>query len=325
MIAARILGTGSALPERTVATRDLIASILPGADAAAIEERIGIRERRWLGPGETAAGLAAKALGQALDAADLPATRLRRLIFVSSTGGDHMIPATAHDVADTLGIQGGCDAFDMNNACAGFLAGLDLAARLVVTGAGPVGVVAVETFSRNLSPEGRRAYLVLGDAAAGAVIGPARGADEGIRSSVLECSSALRGKMVMPHPGSGAGRNHHDFDTAAPEITATAIALMEKIVGAALAEAQLSMADIAWVLPHQPNGEIFRYICDRLRVPESRVVPVYPDAGSLGAAAVPLSLDRLMRTRSVQPGDRILLAAVGSGTSSGAVVYQVGA
>ena len=325
MIAVRILGTGSTLPERTVATRDLIESILPGADAAAIEERIGIRERHWLGPGETAAGLAAKALGRALEAADLSATRLRRLIFVSSTGGDHMIPATAHDVAHALGIQGGCDAFDMNNACAGFLAGLDLAARLVTTGAGPVGLVAVETFSRNLSPEGRRAYLVLGDAAAAAVIGPARSADEGIRASVLECSSALRGKMVMPHPGSGAGRNHHDFDTAAPDIAGTAIALMERIVAAALEEAQLSMADIAWVLPHQPNGEIFRYICDRLRVPESRVVPVYPDAGSLGAAAVPLSLDRLMRTRQVRPGDRILLAAVGSGTSSGAVVYQVGA
>jgi 3-oxoacyl-[acyl-carrier-protein] synthase III len=84
------------------------------------------------------------------------------------------------------------------------------------------------------------------------------------------------------------------------------------------------MQDIAWVLPHQPNGEIFGIICDRLRVPETRVVPVYPDAGSLGAASVPLSLDRLMRDRPVRPGDRILLAAVGSGTSSGAIVYQVG-
>jgi 3-oxoacyl-(acyl-carrier-protein) synthase III len=324
MIAVKILGTGSALPERRVATQDLLASLLPGADAAAIEERIGIHYRHWLGAGETAAGLAAQALGRALEAAGLPAEQLRRLILVTSTGGDQMIPATAHGVADALGIRGGCDAFDMNNSCAGFLNGLDLAARLVATGGGPVGVVAVETFSRLVSPEGRRAYVVLGDAAAGAIIGPARSAGEGVLASVLECSSALRGKMVMPHPGRGGGRSYHDFDTTGPEIALTAVNLMEKVVAAALTDAGVGMQDIAWVLPHQPNGEIFRIICDRLRVPETRVVPVYPDAGSLGAASVPLSLDRLMRDRPVRPGDRILLAAVGSGTSSGAIVYQVG-
>src|SRR5207302_8234747 len=121
------------------------------------QARIGIQHRQWLGEGETAAGLAAQAVGRALEAADIAPSQLRRIVLVTSTGGDQMIPATAHGVADALGIDGECDAFDLNNACAGFLTGFDVAARSVVTGVGPTVVVAIETFSRKISPAGRRA------------------------------------------------------------------------------------------------------------------------------------------------------------------------
>jgi 3-oxoacyl-(acyl-carrier-protein) synthase III len=329
-IPARILGTGSALPSRCVSTRELLGALFPGGATAELEARIGIRQRHWLGPGETAAGLAASALRAALEAAQLAPGDLRRIILVTSTGGDQMIPATAHGVAGALGIDGGCDAFDVSNSCVGFLTGLDLAARSAATGIGPCGVVAVETFSRRLSPAGRRAYLVLGDAAAAAIVGPSTHPREGFLASVLDSSAALRGKMVMAHagidasPGQGHVRAYHDFDTPSEEIAATAIALIERATAAALGKAGLPLSDIDWVLPHQPNGEIFRLLAERLAIDDRRVVPVYPDAGSLGAASVPLSLDRLMRQHAPRPGARILLTAVGSGTAHGAIVYQTG-
>jgi 3-oxoacyl-[acyl-carrier-protein] synthase III len=36
-----------------------------------------------------------------------------------------------------------------------------------------------------------------------------------------------------------------------------------------------------------------------------------------------VSLDRLLRTRPVRPGDRILMIGVGSGLSYGAALYRV--
>ena len=325
MIPARIIGTGSALPARRVSTRELLAELFPGGASAELEARIGIQHRHWLGPGETAAGLAAAALRGALEAARLDPSALRRIILVTSTGGDQMIPATANGVAGALGIDGGCDAFDVNNSCVGFLTGLDLAARSAATGVGPVGVVAVETFSRQIAPAGRRAYLVLGDAAAAAIVGPTTRPGEGILASVLENSSALRGKMLMAHPGREGSRGYHDFDTPSEEIAHTAITLIERASGAALAKAGLRMADIDWVLPHQPNGEIFRLLAERMAIDSRRVVPVYPDAGSLGAASVPLSLDRLMRRHAPPAGTRVLLTAVGSGTAHGAIIHCGGA
>ena len=44
----------------------------------------------------------------------------------------------------------------------------------------------------------------------------------------------------------------------------------------------------------------------------------------VGAASIPVSLDRLWRTGKVQPGDLVLMVAVGSGISYGAMVYEVG-
>src|SRR5207244_2597562 len=140
-------------PARPVDTRSLLAEAMPGRDPEEMARRVGIRTRYWLGEGESAASLATAALRRALDAAGLDARDLRRIVLCTSTGGDHMIPATAVDVAAALGLDRACDAFDVANSCVSFLTGLDLAARSVATGLGPVGVVAVETFSRDLSPE----------------------------------------------------------------------------------------------------------------------------------------------------------------------------
>src|SRR4029079_12129923 len=83
------------------------------------------------------------------------------------------IPATANAVLDGAGVPSTCDAFDVNNACMGFLSAFDVAARSVATGRHPVAVVTVETLSRYVRPEAPRPYLVLGDAAAAIVMGEA--------------------------------------------------------------------------------------------------------------------------------------------------------
>jgi 3-oxoacyl-[acyl-carrier-protein] synthase III len=79
------------------------------------------------------------------------------------------------------------------------------------------------------------------------------------------------------------------------------------------------------VLPHQPNGVILDALIAALGVDADRVIPVAHEVGSVGSASIPMSLDRLLRTRDVHPGDRILMVGVGAGISFGAILYQVGA
>jgi 3-oxoacyl-[acyl-carrier-protein] synthase III len=322
VIPARILGTGSLLPGRTVSNEDL-ARALPGRSAADIGARTGLEQRRWVEPGTRSATLGAEALRRALEAARLEARALRRVIFVSTAGGDTLIPANANRVAHALGIDGEADAFDLNNACLGFLTALDLAARSAATGLAPVAIVVVEIFSDLVSPEDPRPYLVAGDAAAAVIVGPGR-EGEGIRGISLRNKGSLGGTVTMPHPRFSKAFERVTFTAGNRQMGEMAIALLRASVASALAESGDRLEDMNWVLPHQPNGVMFEAILAALAVSPDKTVPIVHEVGTTGAAAIPVSLDRLMRTRAVSPGDRILMASVGTGVSYGAMIYQTG-
>src|SRR5262249_19289553 len=151
-------------------------------------------------PSTKSAPLGAEALRRALDAAAVAPGELRRLIFVTSTGGDYLFPATANAVAQALGIEGTCDCLDINNACMGFLTAFDLGVRSVATGLYPLGIVVVELPSHHITPSDPRPYLVFGDAAGAVVLGPGR-PGEGIRGVSLANNGALVDAVTLAHPG----------------------------------------------------------------------------------------------------------------------------
>ncbi len=323
MIGADLLATGGATPQRRLDNAALIAATASNRTPEEVEERTGIRTRSWAGDGETAAGLAARAVRDALDQAGLEAADLRRLIFVTSTGGDFLIPATANAVLGELGIADSCDAFDLNNACMGFLSAFDVAARTVATGLGPVCVVAAEILSRYLAPENHRPYLVLADAVGAAILGDA-GRGGGILAASLGNDGRLRGTVAMAHPGLTRERELIQFTDSNEEITRLATGALVASARRVLDEAGATLDEIEWIVPHQPNGRMLQGLIDRLRLAPERVVPVVQEIGSVGAASMAAGLHALWRQREVRPGDRILMTGVGAGMSYGAILYQVG-
>ena len=139
MLLVRILGTGSVARGRHLRTEDLVGEAMPGRDPAGIIARTGIRRRYWIDDDDDATSLGADALSLAPDRAGMTPDALWRLVFVSSTSGDRLIPATANSVAARVGMPDDRGCFDVNNACTGMLTALDLAFRQVGTGEGPAG------------------------------------------------------------------------------------------------------------------------------------------------------------------------------------------
>jgi 3-oxoacyl-(acyl-carrier-protein) synthase III len=320
VIPARISGTAGVLPGREVTTAEL--SLALGRNPAAMERKTGIRTRRWIEPGTRASDLAAEALRGATDRAGLRADELRRLVFVTSSAHDVLFPATANRVAAALGLSGSCDAFDLNNACMGFLTALDLAARSVATGLGPVGIVTVEMPSRHLDREDHRPYLVFGDAAAAVIVSAA--ASGGVVASALANDGLLPPDVIIEHPFTTGRIDPVRFVQSNAAIGGVALGALFRATRELLDAARVRMEDVAWVVPHQPNGAMLRTILAELAIDPARVVPVVEEIGSVGAASIPFSLDRLLRTRPVKAGDRILFLGVGSGVARGAILYEVG-
>jgi 3-oxoacyl-[acyl-carrier-protein] synthase III len=311
------------LPGRVVTTAEICERAFPGRDPADLVARTGIETRHFADPETTHASLAADALRQALAAANMHAGDLVRLIQVNCTGGDTLLPATANAVGDALGLHGSCDCIDLNNACTGFLSAFDLAARSVATGLYPIGVVVSELWSKHLEPSDPRSYAVFGDAGAAMILGPGR-KHEGLRSSWLRNNGALRSSVTLAHAGLTGEREIVRFGVSNKQITDEATAAIRESARRALELAGVTMREIDWVLPHQPNGRMLDLLTRELEIPPEKMLRVVDEIGSVGAASIAVSLDRLWRSRTLEPGTLILMVAVGSGISYGAMVYQVG-
>jgi 3-oxoacyl-[acyl-carrier-protein] synthase III len=225
---------------------------------------------------------------------------------------------------EAVDIRGACDCFDLNNACLGFLSALDVAARGVATGQGVVAIVVAELGSRFITPDDPRPFFVFGDGAAAVVLTAGGENGEGILGSVLRNRPGNAGGVVLAHPGLTGARETIRFTKPNARMLDLALDLLRDSTDAVLAEAGLRLDDVEWVLPHQPNGVMLDAFVHALGVDAERVVRVVHETGSVGAASIPISLDRLMSSGRVRSGDRILMVGVGAGLSSGATLLRAG-
>jgi 3-oxoacyl-(acyl-carrier-protein) synthase III len=323
-VAARIAGTSHLLPGRPVTTEELVERLPEARDPAQVVARTGIAVRHLAEPGTPAAETSARVLGQALEDAGMTPGELETVVFVDSSCGDHAIPATSNLVAAALGLADQCGCFDLNNACMGFLSALDVAGRFVATGSGPVGIVVCEMGSRITTPDDPRPYLVFGDAAAAVVVDAAR-EGEAILGSSLRNDGSEPGMVMLDHGTFTGSRETIRFGATNDRMAGIAVDLLRRRAGEVLDAAGLSIDDVDWVLPHQPNGALLDAIVAALSIPKERLVPVVREIGSVGAASIPVSLAKLMASGRVRPGERLLMIGVGAGLSSGAMLYRTGA
>ena len=312
-----------ALPGRPVSTAEICRAAYPSLSGEQLVDRTGIHTRWWSDVELTHAQLGTDLLRRACDAAGMYPRELARIIFVSSEGGDYRCPATANSIAAGLGHAGTCDAFDINNACMGFLTAVDLAARTVITGDGPVGIAVVDLVSRCIAPSNPRSFAVFGDAAAAAIVGPARCQQEGVLASYLRNDGTMSANTIYAHQLAESPQETVRFG-GNREMVMQALCGLESGAKAVLDRARLDIAAIDHVVVHQPNGKMLDSIIKRLGLRASQVTRVVDSVGSVASSSMPLSFAKLIQAKSLAPGQLVLFVGVGAGVSFGALLYRVG-
>ncbi|MFR1759202.1 MAG: 3-oxoacyl-ACP synthase, partial [Christensenellaceae bacterium] len=155
-----ILGTGSAMPEKRL-TNEELTHMVDTSDEW-IVTRTGIHERRIITT-ETLSGLGARALALALEDAGCAPEELE-LILCTTVRGDTATPALANMIEQELRIE--CPAMDINGACAGFIAALDVAAAYLASGrVKRMAIVSAEALSFLTDWTDRSTCVLFGDGA----------------------------------------------------------------------------------------------------------------------------------------------------------------
>ncbi|HEY1332132.1 MAG TPA: beta-ketoacyl-ACP synthase III [Actinomycetota bacterium] len=317
---ARISAVGSALPERVVPNA-YFESILDTSDEW-IRERTGIRARRFAGPNETTATLAADAADRALAAAGVDPGAVD-LLIVGTITPDRPMPSAAAFVQARMGMA--CPAFDLNAACAGFVYGLSLAAAQIQAGAADrVLVIGSETLSRVLDMTDRSTCVLFGDGAGAALLEPSE--EPGVMGSRLELDGGAVDVLTIPAGGSAepasaqtvaAGRHLIQMPDGRV-VFKRAVVGMAEACSSLLEKAGMSADDVSVVVPHQANARIMLAVADRLGLPHDKLFVDIAEVGNTSAASIPIALDHAWRAGRIGPGDVVLTTAFGAGLAWGA-------
>ena len=312
MTYARILATGSALPERVVTNFDL-EKMVDTSDEW-IRTRTGIRERRVAADGETTGDLAFRAAEQALRDAGVKASELD-MVVLGTTTPDIIFPATACLIQNRLGANG-CMAFDVNAACSGFVYALGVANNFVRTGQVKKAlVVGAETLTRMVDWSERETCVLFGDGA-GAVVLEAS-SEPGILATCLHADGGYKHLLYNPvgvSVGFNDEKNHGvRIHMSGREVFKFAVKTFDALVGETLAAAGMHESEVDWLIPHQANLRIIEATAKRLGMSMERVIVTVDKHANTSSGSVPLALDAAVRSGKIKRGQNLLLEAFGGG------------
>jgi 3-oxoacyl-[acyl-carrier-protein] synthase-3 len=321
---SRISGTGSYLPPRRLTNADLVTQLAAqGVETSDewIVERTGIRARHFADDGVFSSDLALQAAKNALDAAGRSAKDVDLIIVATSTP-DMVFPSTACILQNKLGANG-CPAFDVQAVCSGFIYALTVADAMIQSGAAKCAlVVGAEIFSRILDFKDRTTCVLFGDGA-GAVVLEAS-SQPGILASDLHADGKHVGILCVPgHVSGGAILGDPLLKMDGQAVFKLAVGLLESAARATLTKANMTDADIDWLVPHQANIRIMQSTARKLKLSMDKVVVTVHEHGNTSAASIPLALDHGVRSGQIKKGETLLLEGVGGGFTWGAVLLNL--
>ncbi len=322
---AHITGWGMAVPEKVLTNEDL-AEIVDTNDAW-IQSRTGIRERHIAAPEESTASLAAAAALEALKIADLNPFEVD-LIVVSTSSPEHVFPATASLVQDSIGAAK-AGAFDLSAACTGFILALNMAAQAIKTGSIENAlVIGAETLSRITNYEDRNTCILFGDGA-GAFVLQASDEPGGVLSAVMRSDgsggdllSLNAGGSKMPATAETVAAGEHFIKMNGREVFRFATRVMAQATREAVEKSGLELDNIDLIVPHQANKRIIDSAARGLKLPMEKFAVNVERYGNTSTASIPLAMIEAIQDGRVNPGDEVVFVGFGAGLTWGAVAAQ---
>lgn len=317
---ARIIGTGSAVPEQIVTNEDL-SKIVETSDEW-ISSRSGIKERR-VAKEENTTSLAILAGKRALENAGVTAEEIE-VIIVATCTPDYFFPNTACQVQEAIGAKHAV-AFDLSAACSGFLFALSTAQAYIKGGIYKKAlIIGAETMSKMIDWSDRSTCVLFGDGAGAAVVSAE---ETGVLELVQKSNGAGKGVLSCK---ARETRNllNHESETKeylymeGQPVFKFAVKTVPECVEEVLKKAEVKKEEIRYYILHQANSRIIQSVAKRLKEPEEKFPMNLSLYGNTSAASIPILLDEMNRNGMLNRGDKLVLSGFGAGLTWGAVLLE---
>jgi len=319
-----IKGLGYYVPDQVVSNHDL--SQLMDTNDEWIQERTGIKERRWVKPGEdTTSGMGVKAALQAIERAEMDKSDIDFIIF-ATLSPDYYFPGPGVQVQEALGLDT-IGALDVRNQCSGFVYALSVADQYIKTGMYKnILVIGSEYHSGGLekNDRGRGVSVIFGDGAGAAIVSATEESGRGILSTHLHSEGKYAKELALLAPATSRWVNEIIAENDPEDVSyfpymngnyvfKHAVTRFPEVIMEALNQNDYRTSDIKLLVPHQANLRIAQFIQKTLGLTDDQVFNNIQKYGNTTAASIPIALTEAWEQGKLKEGDLVCLAAFGSG------------
>jgi 3-oxoacyl-[acyl-carrier-protein] synthase III len=319
-------GCGAAAP-KTVVLNDALAQVVDTSDEW-ISSRTGIRQRHISNDRESLANFASQAALQALEMAGVAPGDVDLILLATSSSED--LFGTACQIQAQIGATKAV-AFDLTAACSGFVFGVVTAAQYLRTGTFQNAlVIGADLLSRWVDWSDRNTCVLFGDGAGAVLMQATAGEDRLLGFEIRSDGSqncclnlAFKPELSELIPGVTLTQGKYQYITMnGKEVYRFAINRVPDAIDKVIYQANLTSADIDWLILHQANQRIMDAVADRLHIPAEKVVSNVAKYGNTSAASIPIALNEAVRSGKIQAGDTIATSGFGAGLSWGAAIFK---
>jgi 3-oxoacyl-[acyl-carrier-protein] synthase III len=321
-----IVGVDHVDPPHRITTSELadqLSSTLTrlGINRKILEALVGIQARRFWDVGIQPSDAATMAAERVLESTGIDRDRIG-IIINTSVCRDFVEPSVACIVHRNLGLSPHCINFDLGNACLAFLNGMEMVGMMIERGQIDFGLIVDGESSRFITEQtiGRLqdsqlderefrsqfASLTLGSGGAAMVMA---------RRELVPEGHAYRGSVSM----AATNYNHlcrgqvDRMDTDSTSLMFAGIELAGKTWQKAEDHFGWNLDQIDELVLHQVSKVHTTQLAMALKLPMSKILPIYPEYGNVGPAAVPMALSQVVKMGRVRKGNRVALMGIGSG------------
>ena len=308
----KLLATGRCLPKTAVSNEEM--SRWVDTSDEWIASRTGIRQRYFCGEGETALTLAAGAARQALKRSGIDPADLG-CVLCATVSPDYATPSLACLVQAELGLPEDIPVLDVNAACSGFLYAVAAARGFLAQSGRPYAlVIGCEVLSRLMDMTDRSTCVLFGDGAGAAVF-------EAVPDVLFASLQGARGGRAILANGPGPLAPQLTMDGRA--VFRFAVEAIPRCIDGILAQTNLTLNDIDWVVCHQANERILDHCIKKLHAPAEKFYKNMARYGNTSAASIPIALDEMNGQGLLKPGHKLLCVGFGGGLTWAAALFTL--